>query len=280
MSAGSDTAAAKSRELRLRIASAVVLAPIVLGLTWYGGTPYAAMILVGAVLVLYEWVGITGRSKLPIVDWAGGAVVTAAMVATYLARPDIAVVLVLAGALAALLWSAVDRQGRWLALGIAYAGFSGIGMLMLRGGDYGLVAIIFLFAVTWATDIAAYFVGRAVGGPKLWPAVSPKKTWSGAIGGLTGGVIAGIATVLVAGFPVAVGLVLATALISASGQLGDLGESAIKRRFGKKDSSNLIPGHGGIMDRVDALVVGAAVASVIGAARAGWNDPAAGLFIW
>jgi len=143
----------------------------------------------------------------------------------------------------------------------------------------GLVAILWMFAVVWLTDIAAYFAGRRFGGPKLWPRVSPKKTWSGFFGGLVAGVAAGGIVVLVAGrfgvaAPVSFAIVvLLSAVASVLSQLGDLGESALKRRFGAKDSGVLIPGHGGVMDRLDGFWAAAALIGLVLAGvqlRQGW----------
>ena len=137
-----------------------------------------------------------------------------------------------------------------------------------------------MFAVVWATDIAAYFVGRAVGGPKLAPRLSPNKTWSGSIGGLAGAVLAAVLVVHfggVGGMPAAIVVAMA---LSTVAQIGDLAESAIKRRFGVKDASSLIPGHGGLMDRLDGFVAAAVLACLIGLAHGGMDAPARGLLIW
>jgi phosphatidate cytidylyltransferase len=152
---------------------------------------------------------------------------------------------------------------------------------MLRNDlSLGLAAVLWLFAVVWAEDTGAYFAGRLIGGPKLAPRVSPNKTWSGAAGGVIAGVVAGSAVVVLAGItwrPTHAAIAL---LVAVAAQLGDLLESGIKRRFGVKDASALIPGHGGLMDRVDGLLVAAAVAVAIGIARAGASAPAAGLLSW
>src|SRR5205085_5356956 len=135
----------------------------------------------------------------------------------------------------------------WLAAGVIYAGVFLVSMLLLRSDpSLGMVALIWLFAQIWTADIAAYFTGRALGGLKLWPAVSPNKTWAGAIGGTIGGLIAGAIVIVAAGLALRPlhALVMLAVIIAA--QLGDLMESAIKRRFGVKDSSQLIPGHGGL----------------------------------
>ena len=143
-----------------------------------------------------------------------------------------------------------------------------------------VAATIFLFAVVWASDIVAYFIGRTIGGPKLAPQISPKKTWSGAVGG----VVAAIAVAMVFAQPLTLtsGLALGSiaVMLSVVAQAGDLFESALKRRFGAKDSGHLIPGHGGLMDRLDGFVTAAAVATLIGLARGGLEAPARGLMVW
>jgi len=134
--------------------------------------------------------------------------------------------------------------------------------------------------VTWATDILAYFVGRVVGGPKLWRRVSPNKTWSGAIGGAAGAIVAGLAVVHLAQIANSLAVAGLALLLSVASQAGDMFESALKRRFGVKDASHLIPGHGGIMDRLDGFLAAAALAAIIGIARGGMDAPARGLLVW
>jgi phosphatidate cytidylyltransferase len=169
----------------------------------------------------------------------------------------------------------------WLAAGVIYVGIFLVSMLSLRSDPrLGLVALFWLFALTWTADIAAYFTGRALGGPKLWPAVSPNKTWSGAVGGTIAGPVAGAAVILAAGLSLRPIHVIVMLAVVIAAQLGDLMESAIKRHFGVKDSSQLIPGHGGLMDRCDSLVAAAAVALAIGIVRAGMSAPAEGLLLW
>ncbi len=151
----------------------------------------------------------------------------------------------------------------------------------MRGDpEWGLTALLFLFATVWTTDIFAYFCGRGLGGPLLWPSVSPKKTWSGAIGGLIGGVAAGVAVAYANGLG-KLGIVSVMALLlSVLAQTGDLFKSAVKRRFGAKDASHLIPGHGGLMDRIDGFLVAAFAALLIGMLRQGTAAPARGLLVW
>ena len=153
-------------------------------------------------------------------------------------------------------------------------------VLLRRDARLGLAAILFLFVIVWLTDITAYFVGRAVGGPKLMPRVSPNKTWSGAVGGTAAG-MAG-AVIVAAQFGIAgLGAAAAVAFVlSVISQLGDLAESAIKRQFNAKDASQLIPGHGGLMDRLDGFVAAAAAGALIGIAHGGLDAPARGLMVW
>lgn len=149
----------------------------------------------------------------------------------------------------------------WVAGGLACGALAGLVPVLARGvAEWGVVLIAWMFAVVWTTDIAAYFTGRAIGGPKLWPRVSPNKTWAGFWGGTVGGALAGWAVSLAAaaltgGAPFHAGTVLAVSFAaSILGQGGDLAESALKRRAGVKDSGRIIPGHGGVLDRVDSFL--------------------------
>ena len=142
----------------------------------------------------------------------------------------------------------------------------------------GLIAILFLFAVVWATDILAYFVGRSVGGPKLAPSISPGKTQSGAAGGAVGGVVAGVILAAAAGLSGLGQLAVIALVLSILAQAGDLFESWVKRQHGVKDSSAIIPGHGGVMDRIDGLVAAAFALYILGTLSGGANTPAHGLF--
>jgi phosphatidate cytidylyltransferase len=172
-----------------------------------------------------------------------------------------------------------DRR-RWLVAGGLYAAVALIAPVILRSDRaYGFSAIVFLFAIVWITDIMGYAVGRAIGGARLWPAVSPNKTWAGAIGGVGGALAAGLAVAwwdAMALVPIAILAVI----LSMVAQGGDLLESAVKRRFGAKDAGDLIPGHGGLMDRIDGFIAAAFVAAVIGVVRGGPDAAARGLLIW
>jgi phosphatidate cytidylyltransferase len=152
--------------------------------------------------------------------------------------------------------------------------------LLRRDPQWGFIGLLFLFATVWATDIFAFLCGRAVGGPLLWPSVSPNKTWAGAIGGLAGGIAAAVAVAYASGVRFAAAAGLMGLLLSILAQAGDLFESAVKRRFGAKDASRLIPGHGGLMDRLDGFLVAAFAALLIGIARQGMDAPARGFLLW
>ncbi len=153
-------------------------------------------------------------------------------------------------------------------------------ILLRRDVELGLVAILFLFALVWATDVAGYFAGRAFGGPKLAPKISPNKTWSGAAGGTIGAMLAGLGVAALAGIDNLVAIAIVAFGLSAVAQVGDLFESGVKRRFGAKDASHLIPGHGGVMDRLDGFIAAAAAAMALGVARASMDTAAQGLLLW
>jgi phosphatidate cytidylyltransferase len=246
-----------SRELQLRILSAVVLAVVALVATWMGGVVFSLFAVAIALLIFYEWSTMTGfapNERYTLFGWISLIVVLGQLL---LEGPKagalISLYLLIGFAVACALIAAVRHKSYWLAGGVFYAGLSGISLAALRD-VYGIVAIVFIFAVVWGTDIVAYFVGRAIGGPKLAPRISPGKTWSGAIGGTFAGIVAGCMVVLLTPETLTAGLVVFTLVLSVGSQIGDLFESFIKRRFGVKDSSHLIPGHGGVMDRVDGLV--------------------------
>lgn len=178
-------------------------------------------------------------------------------------------------------WVMLVEGALWVVAGVGYAFVLLAAPVILRADSgFGLVVIVLLFAVVWTTDVLGYFAGRAFGGPKLLPAVSPKKTWSGAIAGTFGAIVVAI---VVAGFFGSfswTAIALIALLLSAASQLGDLLESWIKRQFGAKDASSLIPGHGGVMDRLDGFWAAALIGCLLGLARGGFDAPARGLLVW
>lgn len=262
--------------LQQRILSAIVLVALTLALSWAGGVWFRLLASAIAAAILYEWLimmrgEVAPRQRMLIVVSIAALLlgllfgVSALLLMVLLAIATIAV---------AALGSSV-RGRAWLAVGLAYAGIFAIALSGLRGSEYaGLAAVIFLFAIVWATDIFAYVVGRTLGGPKLAPRISPGKTWSGAIGGAVFGLAAGLAAAFALGTHLNVLFIaVLSLLLSVASQIGDLFESALKRRFGAKDSGALIPGHGGVMDRVDGLVAAALLMYALGAAIAGLETP-------
>ena len=188
-----------------------------------------------------------------------------------------------AAAALAVLWewiSLVTGLG-WIIAGIGYAGIMLLAPLLLRVDNaYGFLALVLLFAIVWTTDVLGYFAGRAFGGPKLLPAVSPKKTWSGAIAGTLGAMIVAVMVANYFGAFNMVAIAIIALLLSIMAQLGDLFESWVKRQFGAKDASHLIPGHGGVMDRLDGFWAAALLGCLIGLARGGFDGAARGLLVW
>ena len=294
--AGGSLAPAKAnaRNLTRRIISACVLAPLALGATYIGGWAFTTVCLVAASAVLWEWASLKGHRADPVLLVYGLPVLVLAAVLAGQGegQPAIAVIIVgaiIAAAAALLPWYPTALSSGWSAGGVIYAGIVLLCPVFLRNDpQFGLQALLFLFAIVWATDILAYFVGRAVGGPLLWPRLSPNKTWAGAVGGLVGGVAAGITVAYASGGPRAAVAGVLALILSIVAQAGDLFESAVKRRFGVKDASNLIPGHGGMMDRLDGFLVAALAAVLIGILRQGMDQgmtqslaaPARGLLAW
>jgi phosphatidate cytidylyltransferase len=279
--------------LMLRVASAAVLAPLTLAITYAGGWIFLGLCTIAAGGILWEWASLVSHRADPRILAPGWAALVAAMVLTGAHLPDGAWAAIGIGAVVAGLVMAVWPRSAaeaasaerisplWAAGGVIYAGALLLAPALLRRDpDWGLTALLFLFANVWITDIFAYFCGRAIGGPLLWPKISPKKTWSGAVGGLVGGVAASVAVAYASGIG-RLGVVSVMALVlSVLAQAGDLFESAVKRRFGAKDASHLIPGHGGLMDRLDGFLVAALAALLIGMIRQGTAAPARGLLIW
>lgn len=272
-------------DLPLRLASALVMMAIAAAAVIVGGYVFAGLVAIGAGLVLHEWIAMSGPFSVRAADKASLVLVVVSVFAA-IWDPLGSLAALGAVALVMLLLGSADRKLPWLGAGLVYAGLPGIAAIVLRGEGApgaltaGLVALGFVFVVVWAADSFAYFVGRSVGGPKLWPRVSPKKTWSGALGGLVGAVVAGLALAEWSGYGASVPVAAVIVLLTVGSQAGDLFESALKRHFGVKDSSHLIPGHGGVMDRVDGLAVALVLAAGIAVARSGAADTASGLLAW
>jgi phosphatidate cytidylyltransferase len=262
-------AASKSDVLLLRVLSASVLAPLAVAAAWFGGPLLAVLALLAAGLMGWEWGRLTDRGRFG----GRGALVTATQLAAALAAaldwPAVGLAALVLGALARLLWTGEDGDSDlWAGIGTLWIGAGCVALLWL-GADAltGRATLLWLFAVVWATDSAAYLVGRTVGGPRLAPRWSPKKTWSGALGGIAAAGLVGAITANILGFSMLSPVFWLSMGLSAAAQAGDLVESAAKRRFGVKDASGLIPGHGGLLDRLDGMLAALVVAAILALAR-------------
>ncbi|MBN9464207.1 MAG: phosphatidate cytidylyltransferase [Proteobacteria bacterium] len=249
----------KPRDIALRAASAVVLAPAAVAATWVGGVWFLALMTVASVVLAFEWAAMSAPHARRVM---GGAVtfgIVAAVFSAYFGAMSVAFVMLVFGAAAAGVYArSRGQEALDAAYGVLYLGWPSVLLIWLRDGvdPVGLHWTVLVFAVAWSADILAYLVGSTLGGPKLWPRFSPNKTWSGFIGGILAGAVAGaVMTVLVdmGRLTVFWGAVMGLAGALAT-MGGDLWESGLKRRFGVKDAGNTIPGHGGLLDRVDGLM--------------------------
>lgn len=267
----------ESSNLWMRVLAAAVMAPLAILLAWAGGWFWAALATFAAIGMYVEWLSIVGTQQSRLAA-SGVAALLIAGICLALEHHGGALIVYGIGLVAVMLLTRGDR--RWPVSGLLYAAVAQIAAVLVRQDPvWGWSALLFVMLVVWATDIGGYFAGRTIGGPKLWVRVSPKKTWAGAIGGLTGSLIvaAGFAA---SGIGRMVSMLLLAAALSVVSQLGDLFESAVKRRFGVKDSSHLIPGHGGVLDRIDGFVAAIVLAAIIGVMRGGADGVARGLMVW
>ena len=270
----------RGSELALRVCSALVLVPLALATAYLGDWPFAVFWSVAAMGVLWEWTSLVAGTDRRFLLMTGAASLALALALVVSGLPLAAVIVLAISTLAAASLAPAERR-LWIAGGIPYAGALGLAPIVLRSdGEDGFLAVIFLFAVVWTTDIAAYFIGRAAGGPKLVPQLSPNKTWSGAIGGTLAAVVVALALAKTAAFAGLFAIAMLAIVLSVFAQAGDVFESFLKRRFGAKDSGHLIPGHGGLMDRLDGFVTASVVAALIGLARGGFEAPGRGLLVW
>lgn len=258
-----------------RALSAIVLAPPVLAAVWWGGLPFALMIALAAAIMCWEWHRIV-NGGFGASGWVAAASASLAALAAAI-LPIAALPLVLAGSVgSALMVDGNTRARAWVGFGALYAGLPSAALVWLRSeGEGGLAVVAWLFLLVWATDIGAYAAGRGIGGPKLMPRVSPNKTWAGLLGGMFSAALAGLGVALWLNLPGTFLLPVASAVLAVIAQAGDLGESWVKRHFGVKDSSAIIPGHGGLLDRVDGLLTAGLALSLLamagGLSAFGWN---------
>jgi phosphatidate cytidylyltransferase len=267
-----------SRNLVTRVAAALVLAPIAILTAYAGGWLWTVLVTLFAVGLFVEWLTVTHTARDVTLMVIGAVALAMAAPFLALARVEAAFVVLMIGLVAVAFRAAQPRH--WAIAGYLYAAAAQFSSVLVRlDQPEGLVALVLVLLVVWCTDIGGYFAGRAIGGAKLWPQISPNKTWAGAIGGL-------IASLIVAGGFAVTGfgktgpLLLIGAALSVASQLGDLFESAVKRRFGVKDSSRIIPGHGGLMDRLDGYVAAVVLAAIFGTLRGGADGVGRALMVW
>ncbi len=246
----------KFSDLAVRSVIAVAFAALGFGAIWAGGAWGLAFVMAAGGIMAWEWRRIAARDEVRVLaGFQALAVAGAAFVAFGGRLAEAIFFLIAVAALGVLFDLARGRSPWWSLLGALYLGVALSFFVFLLGAPaHGLQAVVWLVLVVVATDIGAYFSGRLIGGPKLWPRVSPNKTWAGAIGGVTLAALAAFLIGLGAGRPFGGGAEIAAVFVSAVAQAGDLGESAFKRRFGKKDSGRILPGHGGLLDRLDGLI--------------------------
>jgi phosphatidate cytidylyltransferase len=269
--AASDTMAAMSN-LATRALVGVVLIAVALGAVYAGGFGFGVLVAFGCLMMFTEW----AQMFLIPRGWrlAGMTVLAISLAMAQIEQPLIAIASLGAGAGILMLGARPYLRDRatWVASGVLYAGLPGIALIWMRASGKGLALTLFTLTIVWATDISAYFAGRAIGGAKLAPSISPNKTWAGLFGGMAGAGATGFIVATLCALPLwfaGVAIVLA-----AVAQGGDLFESWLKRRVGVKDSGTLLPGHGGVLDRLDGLVP---VAIVVAAGAALVRFGAAGL---
>jgi phosphatidate cytidylyltransferase len=262
----------------MRVIAALVLAPVAIAIAYAGGFLWTLLVTLAAVGLYVEWLMVIGIGAGLRVTMAGVLALAAAGACLGAGRLDAALPVLAVGLIIVAVIS--PEQRRWTIAGYCYAAIAEVASVLLRQDpEEGFVALMFVLLVVWATDIGGYFAGRGIGGPRLWPRVSPKKTWAGAVGGFVASLVVAAGFAAFGLGPVAPLLILG-AVLSAVSQFGDLFESAVKRRFGVKDSSHLIPGHGGLMDRLDGFVAAVAVAAIFGFLRSGADGVGRGLMVW
>jgi len=269
----------KKSEMTTRLVSAVVMAVLALGSVLVSLWTFVALVIAAGVTVAWEWGRLVRKAGFDGIASIQAASVAAVAVAIALSRPGLALIATALALGGTVLLGLSSATLGWSLLGIAYSVLPAAAMVWLRADPtLGAMALLYLLVVAWTTDSASYAGGRLIGGPKLAPRISPQKTWSGLIVGTLAPSVVGFAFAFFLKDTSAWRLALVSVVIAAACQIGDLGESAVKRRFGAKDMSNLIPGHGGLLDRIDGLLI-AAIAAALIALRDPAN-PGRGLLIW
>jgi len=264
--------------LLMRVLAAVVLVPLAVGAAYAGGPFWMALATLGTVGLFIEWQMLVRGAQTSVLATGVFALV---MISAALNLHDVgmAVICIGAGVMATAAFTVAEAR-LWAPAGMVYAGSALLAAILIRqDAEHGFAALMFVLLIVWLTDILGYFAGRGFGGPKLWVRVSPNKTWAGAIGSTLGSLVFAVIYAWL-GFGEALPLAILGVVLSVIAQLGDLLESAVKRHFGVKDSGHLIPGHGGLLDRLDGLVTALVAAALIGAVRSGTDAVGHGLLTW
>ncbi|MCB1379793.1 MAG: phosphatidate cytidylyltransferase [Alphaproteobacteria bacterium] len=272
----------KWADLGVRLTSAAVMIPAVIADVWVGGIWFHLFVALLAVLMANEWVNICHDQDQPQLAFHAGAAMAGALLPLNVGIGGsliaIAVLWLLSGGLA---YFRKPDGALWRYLGVPYVSLPAIALVLIRNdAAFGIQAIVWLMVTVWSADSLAYFAGRIIGGPKLAPVLSPKKTWAGLGGAMAGSALASAVFAFVVGLSGLAFLIVIAAALAVVEQAGDLFKSAMKRHYGVKDSGRLIPGHGGVIDRVDGLVAVASVAALIGLLRGGMNATGVGILIW
>ena len=274
--------AAKWGDLGVRVTSSAVLVPAVLLDVWAGGIWFNLFIALLGVLMAQEWTAICHRQSAAQFALHAAGAMCGALLPPQAGLPAAMLAIAILWALSAAIAYAEDSNGAaWRYLGVPYVGVPAIALVLLRADTaWGAYAIVWVMLIVWLADSLAYFSGRIIGGPKLAPVLSPKKTWAGLGGAIAGSAIASTIFAVAAGLPNLLALAVLAGLLAVVEQAGDLFKSAMKRHHGVKDTGRLIPGHGGIIDRVDGLVAVATAAAIAGGLRGGFDATGAGLLLW
>jgi phosphatidate cytidylyltransferase len=273
-----DATKGRHSNLLMRVLAALVLVPVAVGAAYAGGPFWLALATLGAAGLFIEWQMLVKGGQTAVLA-AGALALVLISAALNLHDVGMAIICVGAGVLATGAFT-TQHARLWAPAGMIYAGLALLAAILIRqDAQHGFAALLFVLLIVWLTDILGYFAGRGIGGPKLWVQVSPNKTWAGAIGSTGGSLVFAIVYAWL-GFGEMVPLAILGVVLSVMAQLGDLLESAVKRHFGVKDSSHLIPGHGGLLDRLDGLVAALVAAALIGAVRSGTDAVGHGLLIW
>lgn len=266
-------------DLRSRLISAIVLGITVLILTFMGGVAFRLLCCAASIIVFDEWARMTRAKRAGDIYIFARRALYVSLALFFFGLHGWSLTVLLASTAFIGIVDQGERKANWVMGGLVYGGAAGMAPGILRdSGPEGLAALGLVICVVWATDIFAYFTGRTFGGPKLMPMVSPKKTMSGALGGLVAGTLFGLGFEYWLTSQVSLKVAVVCAVLSVVGQAGDLYESWIKRRFGVKDSGRLIPGHGGLMDRIDALIISTGVLLLVGILGSGLAHPARAIF--